>query len=143
MRSPSDSFAKLKEQTDRAAKTVASAASEGEAALQAKLDEARTSADARAAELRAKSQEASDAAADNWHKIRSDWDQHVERSRKRIDDAMAQLDATAAVQDAEWAENDAMSAIDFASAAIDEAEVAVLDAVRARQNAQALVGASS
>ena len=143
MKSPSDSFAKLKEQTDRAAKAVASAASEGEAALQTKLDEARTSADARAAELRAKSEAASDAAADNWHKIRNDWEQHVQRSRKRVDDAMAQLDATAAVQDAEWAESDAMAAIDFASAAIDEAEYAVLDAVRARQNAEALVGASA
>ena len=143
MKSPSDSFAKLKEQTDRAAKAVASAASEGEAALQTKLDEARASADARAAELRTKSEAASDGAADNWHKIRTDWEQHVQRSRKRVDDAMAQLDATAAVQDAEWAESDAMAAIDFASAAIDEAEYAVLDAVRARQNAQALVGASA
>ena len=40
-------------------------------------------------------------------------------------------------------ESDAMAAINFASAAIDEAEYAVLDAVRARQNTQALVGASA
>jgi hypothetical protein len=140
--SSTDKFAQLKKQMDEAAQTVVSAASEDQAALEAKLEEARKNADARAEELRARTKDASDDAADHWHKIRSDWDQHVERSRKRIDDAMAQLDATAAVQDADWAERDAEDAIDFASAAIDEAEYAVLDAVRARQNAQALVGSS-
>ena len=143
MGSATKSFAKLKEQVDLAAKTVASAASEDEKAVQAKLDEARKDADARAADLRARTQEASDDAADNWHKIRTDWDQHVARSRKRIDEAKAQLDVSAAVQDMEWAENDAIDAIDFASAAITEAEYAVLDAVRARQNAEALEGATA
>jgi len=141
--SATQSFAKLKDQVDQAAKTVASAASEDEKAVQAKLDDARKDADARAAELRAKAQDASDDAADHWHKIRSDWDQHVARSRKRIDDAKADLDADAAVRDLQWAENDAIDAIDFASAAITEAEYAVLDAVRARQNAEALTGATA
>jgi hypothetical protein len=141
--SATQKFSKLKDQMDQAAKTVASAASEDERAVQAKLDDARKDADDRAAELRARAQDASDDAADHWHKIRSDWDQHVARSRKRIDEAKAQLDASTAVRDLEWAENDAIDAIDFASAAITEAEYAVLDALRARQNAEALVGAAS
>jgi hypothetical protein len=140
--SATKSFAKLKEQVDQAAQTVASAASEDEKEVQQKLDDARKDADARAAELRARTQDASDDAADHWHKIRADWDQHIARSRKRVDDAMNQIDVNAAVQDAQWAENDAIDAIDFASAAITEAEYAVLDAVRARQNAEALSGAS-
>jgi hypothetical protein len=141
--SATENFAKLKEQVDQAAKAVAAAASEDERAVQAKVDDARKNADGRAAELRAKAQDASDDAADHWHKIRTDWDQHVARSRKRVDEALAQLDVSAAVQDMEWAENDAIDAIDFASAAITEAEYAVLDAVRARQNAEALAGASA
>ena len=63
MKSPSESFAKLKEQMDQAARTVVSAASEDEAAVRAKIDDARATSDARAAELRARSQETSDAAA--------------------------------------------------------------------------------
>src|SRR5262249_29570117 len=82
--SPSESFTKLKEQMDRAAQTVVSAASGDEAAVRAKIDDARTAADAQTAELHGKTQEASDAAADHWHQIRSDWQQHVERSRKRL-----------------------------------------------------------
>jgi hypothetical protein len=141
--SPSDSFAKLKEQMDQAAKTVVAAGSEDEAAVRAKIDDARATANARAAQLRVKAQETSDAADDQWSKIRSDWQEHVKRNRQRLDDAFADLDATAAVEDAKWAESDAIAAIDFASAAIDEAEYAVLDALRARRNAEALVGASS
>ena len=140
--SATKSFAKLKEQVDQAAQTVAAAASEDEKAVQAKLDEARKDADARAATCAPGRRRhlttppitgtrsgptgisTSPGAASAWT-MQSN-----------------QLDVTAAVQDAQWAENDAIDAIDFASAAITEAEYAVLDAVRARQNAEALSGAS-
>ena len=46
-----------------------------------------------------------------------------------------------AEDDAELAEADAINAVDFASAAIEEAQYAVLDAVRARKNADVLAAA--
>jgi hypothetical protein len=139
----SDNFARLKEQVTEADRTISAAIVEDEAAIEAKLDEARKGAETRAAELRAKTQEASDQAEDHWHKIQNDWDEHIQRSRQRLDETKAQLDATVALQDAEWAESDAMDAIDFASAAISEAEYAVLDALRARQTAQTLARSSA
>jgi len=140
--SATQKFSKLKDQMDQAAKTVASAASEDERAVQAKLDDARKDADDRAAELRARAQDASDDAADHWHKIRSDWDQHVKRIRERIDAKQAEHDADLAERDAEWAEADAEDAVQFAQAAIEEAEYAVLDAVLARKDADVLAAAT-
>jgi hypothetical protein len=46
-----------------------------------------------------------------------------------------------AENDAEWAEADAVDAVEFASSAIEEAQYAVLDAVRARKNADVLAAA--
>ena len=139
----SDSFEKLKKQVDDAERAISAAVTEDEAKVGAKLDQARSSAEDRAAELRARTQEASDKAEDHWHEIQRDWDAHIQRTRQRLDQTRSEIDATVALNDAEEAEADAMDAIDFASAAIGEAEYAVLDALQAQRKAQALVAASS
>ena len=138
----SDSFTKLKEQVERADRRVNEAGSQDKAELQAKVDEARKNADDLAAELHTKTQQGSDQAKGHWQEVRSDWDQHIKRTRGRMDAKKAALDADVAENDAEWAEADALDAIDFASSAVEEAEYAVLDATLARKDADVLAASS-
>jgi hypothetical protein len=138
----SDSFTKLKQQVEKAERDIIAAASQNEAELEAKLDETRKSADDHAAELRAKTQAATDQAESRWREVQSDWDRHIQRMHERMDAKKAVHDAKVAEEDAEWAEADALDAIDFASSAAQEAEYAVLNAMRARKDADALAATS-
>jgi hypothetical protein len=128
-------FTKLKEQVEEADRSISAAAAQGAEELRSMVEEARRNADEGAAQLRAKSGEASGGAEGHWRQVQSDWDEHVKRLRERIDAKKADLDADTAESDAEWAEDDALDAVAFASSAIDEARYAVLDAVLARKNA--------
>jgi len=68
------------------------------------------------------------------HELESDWDQHRQDIRRRIDDAKATEDLETMELRAEWAEADARNAVDFAANAIDEAKYAMLDAILARKD---------
>jgi chromosome segregation ATPase len=138
-----DSLDKLSEKIDEARRSIAAAASESEAELKAKVEEARKNADDRAAELSAKTQATADQADAHWQQIQSDWDQHRQNVRRRIDEVKTQQDLEAAGVRAEWAEGDARDAVDFAANAIDEAKYAMLDAILARKDVSVLVGSSS
>jgi hypothetical protein len=129
-------FAKLKDEVEEAQRTIIEAAEQDEAGVDAKIDETRRSADARAAKLRDKPK--TERPESHWEQVRSDWDQHVQQTRAHIDAKKAALDASDAEDAAEWAETDAEDAINFAASAITEAEYALLDAVRARKRADAL-----
>lgn len=137
----SDSFSELRTQIEQADESVKAAAAQDRAALETKLAAARKRADAHAAELRARGQEASEEAGANWQKLQSDWDAHNRRMHQRIDAKKAAFKADVAADDAEFAEADALFAIDFAAEAIDEAQYAVLAALHARMDAQVLAGA--
>jgi hypothetical protein len=143
MSEPSDSFDKLSEKVDEDKRIIRAAASASEAELKAKVDEARKNADDRAAELNAKTQEASDQAKAHWQQIQSDWDQHRQNVRRRIDELKAAQDLDSAEDRAEWAEGDARDAVQFAANAIDEATYAMLDAIQARKEVSVLMKASS
>ncbi len=132
-----DEFAKLKGQVESAERTIKAAAAEDHSVTETKIDKARDKAEAHAAEQREKPQDV-DGAHDGWQQIRSDWHQHVQRTRKRLDVKKADVDANVAENDAEWAEADAYEAIDFAASAILEAEYVVLDALGTRKKADAL-----
>src|SRR5262245_6713202 len=138
----SDSFAKLKQQIEEAERAISAAASEDEAAVKAKLDEARKSADERAAELRAKSDDGGAQAASHWQEVRGDWVRHRARVRQRIESQKAAVDIAVAADDVESADADAMDAIDFAGSAIEEAKSAVLEAVLAGKKLDALAPAA-
>jgi hypothetical protein len=129
-------FAKLKDEVEEAERTIIEAAEQDEAGDDAKIDETRRSADARAAELRNKPKKAEPKS--HWQQVQSDFDQHVQRTRAHIDATNAAINASDAEDAAEWAEVDAEDAINFAASAITEAEYALLDAVRARKRADAL-----
>jgi len=134
-------FARLKDEVEEAQRTIVEAAEQDEAGVDAKIDETRRSADARAAEVRNKPKKA-DRPESHWQQFRSDWDQHVQGMRKHLDATKATIDANDAEDAAEWAEVDAEDAINFAASAITEAEYALLAAVRARKRADALAGSA-
>jgi hypothetical protein len=134
-------FAKLKGQVEEAQSTIIEAAEQDEADVEAKVGEARHTADARAAEVHDKPQQA-DGAESHWQQVRSDWDAHVKRTREHLDAKKASIEADDAEADAEWAEADAEDAIGFAASTIDEATYAVLRAVKARKHADALAGSA-
>ena len=137
-----NSFDKLSEKIDDAKRSISAAASESEAELKTKVEEARKNADDRAAELSAKVQATTDK-TDHWQQIQSDWEQHRQIIRRRIDEAKTAQDLDAAELRAEWAEADARDAVDFAASAIDEAKYAMLDAILASKDVSVLVEASS
>jgi hypothetical protein len=143
MSASTDSFDRLSEKIEEAKRTIRAAASESEAELKAKVDEARKNADDHAAESSAESQGAADDAQAHWQQIRTDWDQHRQSVRQRIDEAKAADDLDAAEMRAEWAEADARDAVGFADNAIDEATYAMLDAIKARKDVGVLLEASS
>ena len=136
-----DSFDRLSQKIDEAKRTIRAAASASETELKAKVDEARKNADEHAAELSASEAATADKAEANWQKIQSDWDQHRQTVRKRIDEAKAAENLNEAELRAEWAEDDARDAVDFASNAIDEATYAMLDAIAARKDVSVLLDA--
>src|SRR5829696_278100 len=138
MSSLSDSFRKLADQIDVAEANVKTASSQGKADLQAKVDEARKSADEQSAQLRSRAEEASNRASSGWQEVQDDWKSHVQRIRQRVDEKKAEFDRDEAEYEAENAESDALDAIDFAAAAVEEAEYAVLDATLARADADTL-----
>jgi DNA repair exonuclease SbcCD ATPase subunit len=131
--SVTDNFAKLKEQVEKADRTVKAAAEQNQAEIQAKVNEARRDADERAAELRAKGDEAGKEGESHWREMQADLGRHIERVRQRMDAKGAEVDAKEAGRDADWAEADAEDAIAFAMSAIVEAEYATLDAMLARE----------
>jgi hypothetical protein len=143
-----DNFAKLKEQVEEADRAVKAAAEQNQAEIQSKVDEARREADDRAAELRAKTENAdregkSDREGESqWRGMQADLNRHIERVRERMDAKEAAVSADVADRDADWAEADAKDAIDFALSAIVEAEYATLDAMLARKNAAQLAASS-
>ena len=138
-----DNFAKLKEQAEKADRTVKAAEEQNQAEIKAKVDEARRDADARAAELRAKTDEAAREGESNWREMQADLNRHIERVRQRMDAKKAAVDADVADADADWAEDDAEDAIAFALSPITEAEYATLDAMLAREDAAKLAASSS
>jgi hypothetical protein len=138
-----DSFDKLSEKIDEAKRSIAAAASESEAEVKAKVDEARKAADDRAAELSANTQATADQAEAHWQQIQSDWEQHRQNVRRRLDDVKTQQDLGAAEMRAEWAEADARDAVRFAENAIDESKYAMLNAILARKDVDVLAQTSS
>ena len=138
-----DTLDKLSEKVDEAKASIRAAASESETELKAKVEEARKNADEKAAELSVETQAAADQAEAHWQQIQSDWNQHRQNVRRRIDEAKAAQDIHDAEVRAEWAESDARDAVEFAANAIDEAKYAMLDAILARKDVGVLLDASS
>jgi len=134
----SDALEQLAEQARAIEQNVREAEADQRAQLEAKAAEARKAADEHAEQVRAKETGAAEGAERSWARLQRQWDEHVARLRKSLDEAKANLDVTIAAERAESAELDAMDAIDFATSALDEAQYAVLNAEVLRQEADQL-----
>lgn len=135
-------FTVLKEQIDEADRSIKAAVAQSDAELTAMVDDARKKADERAAHLSATSTERAGETDNQWDKVKSDWDEHIQRVRASVDAKKTAHDADVAESDAEWAEADAVDALSLASSAIDEARYAVLEATLARRKANVLAAAT-
>src|SRR4029077_14610299 len=102
-----DSFDKLSEKIDSAKSAIRAAASQSEAELKAKVDEARKTADDRASELSVQTRTTGESVDTHWGQIQADWEKHRQSVRRRLDEAKTGEDLEAAELRAEWAEDDA------------------------------------
>ena len=89
----SEKFTELKQQVETAESNVRAAAAQDQAELRAKVDQARKDADERAGRLKANVQQAADQGDRQWSQAQSNWDQHVQRIRARVDERKAERDA--------------------------------------------------
>jgi hypothetical protein len=120
---------------------VARAKQEGQAALQARVADARQFSEQHAAELKGNATAAQAKASAGWTGVQDDWHEHIAKIRQNVDDKKADLDGKRAEHRAETAEADAEAAVDFVYAALEEAEYAVLDAALARLEADEVLAA--
>jgi hypothetical protein len=138
----SDALYRLAGQARTAEDNVQATVSRDRGELEAKVADARASADAHADRLKAKSKSAADDAEGNWREMQRGWNEHVARIRVNIEDKKAQRDVDKAERAAQRAEDDALDAVDFAAATLEEAEYAVLDAALARRDADELAASA-
>jgi hypothetical protein len=104
--------------------------------LESDVADARHGAEAAADCLRAKADDAADAASSHCQQLRGKWQAHVADVHARAE--RARMDADGAAVDADMTEAYACDAIDFVLDAVEEAEYAVLDAIYSRKAAAAL-----
>jgi hypothetical protein len=130
----SDLAARAKQLEDHAA----AAKQKAKADLEADVNQARESAQARADALRQSAEAGKGRISAWWDGVQRSWNEHLAAVRKNAEDRRAAHDLKAAQRAAERADEDAAFAIDYAYAAIEEAEYAVLDADLAHMQADEL-----
>jgi hypothetical protein len=133
----SDLASRAKHVQDRAA----AAQSKAKADLEAEVEEARDSAQARADALRTRAQTRKGKISAWWDNVQKTWHDHLAAVRKGADDRKAAHDIKSMRKAAERADEDAAFAVDYAFAAIEEAQYAVLDADLAHRDVDELARA--
>ena len=131
--------AQLKRLSERASKAEADAnalKAKDKAALEQKVDTAKADAKQASDNLKASAKESQDEITQWWGQVQDNWKSHIAKVRKHADQARANMKADQLEMGAEIAEDNAASAVDFAYAAIEEAEYQVLNAAKARSDAE-------
>jgi len=111
--------------------------------LEHDVQKARDDIQATAEKLRSESTTASDQANAWAEGIQRSWSDHVTEARRRMDARKARHDAKIAQHYAEDAEEYAEFSINLAYSAVEESEYAALEAILARQDADAATAAAS
>ena len=114
---------------------------EGQAELKARVQRARESSEKHATELKSGASGAKAKASKWWTDVQDDWNKHIDKVRKDVDNRKEEHDVKRAEHRADHREDDAEAAVAFAYAAFEEAEYAVLDAILAREEADELAAA--
>jgi hypothetical protein len=139
----SDQLSRLAVRAKQAEDRLAAARTQARDRLEQDVRKAREDTEAAAEKLRSESAAASDRANAWVEDIQRPWSDHVAEARRRMDARKARHDAKVAERYAEDAENYAQFMIALAYSAIEESEYAALEAVLARQDADAAKGAGS
>jgi len=133
----SASMAELSQRAKEAEDHIAAARNETHEQLQARVAEAKATAQRRGEEMKARGATVKDELASVWAGLVAHVHEQFEKMRARLDEKRDDLDAKAAERRAERAEANAVDAVDFAQYALDEAEAATLEAADARKIADA------
>jgi hypothetical protein len=139
----SDQLSRLAERAKQAEDRFAAAGTQARDRLEQDVRKAREDTEVAAEKLRSESATASDRANAWVEGIQRSWSDHVAEARRRMDAKKAHHDAKVAEGYAEDAEDYAEYMIALAYSAIEESEYAALEAVLARQDADAARGAVS
>jgi hypothetical protein len=139
--SASEQLYKLADRAKEAEENIEHSKEEGQAELMARVQEARESSEKQAAELKTGTSGAKAKASKWWTDVQDDWNKHIDKVRKDVDNRKDEHDVKRAEHRAEHREDDADAAVAFAYAAFEEAEYAVLDALLAREEADELAAA--
>lgn len=137
----SEQLEKLADLAKQSEDNIEHAKAESEAELKTRVQRARESSEKHAAELKGGASGAKAKASTWWSDVQDDWNKHIEKIRKDVDNRKEELDVKRAEHRAEHREDDAEAAVAFAYAAFEEAEYAVLDAILAREEADELAAA--
>jgi hypothetical protein len=134
----SDQLSDLANRAKQLEDHAGAAKQKGKADLQADVNNARESAQAKADELRKSADARKGRISAWWDSMQRSWREHVGAVRKNAEDRRAGHDLKAAQKAADLADEDASFAVDYAYAAIEQAEYSVLDADLAHMEADEL-----
>lgn len=134
----SSSMNELSQRAKEAEDHTAAARNDTREQLQAHAAQARTTAQQRREEMKARGAKTKDDLASAWASLRAHVQEQFDKIRAGLGEKRDDLDAKAAERRAERAEINAADAAYFALYAIDEAEAATLEAAEARKIADAL-----
>jgi chromosome segregation ATPase len=144
-----EEYMSVSEQVDALQKRVADLKSSASQAqhetneqVKARIGQAKADIAARQDAVKAKAGQAADQAQGQWKSMKADAAANTQDLRDRIGRKRDERDVKKAEREAEEAEGDAADALDYASWAVDQAELAVLDAIDARNWADARAAAS-
>jgi vacuolar-type H+-ATPase subunit I/STV1 len=140
--SGSDQLQALTDRAKQSETDIASAKTETQAQLQARVEKVRQSSKERTDAFKSAAGGARAKTSKRWDDVQQSWTGHVAQLRDHSDEAKAEHDVKKAEHRAERREDDALAAVDFAFAVFEEAEYAVLDALLAREEADALVASA-
>ena len=125
----------LQERVTAVKTSVDAAAHETHEQLSQRIDEAHAEADRELRQAKQDASADSDQARDSWDKARTDAQARVADLKAKAKRRADEVDANMAASDADWAEADASAAIDYADWAVESARLAILDAIDARVTA--------
>ena len=126
----------LSEKASEAEANANAAKAKDKAALEQRVDDAKAAAKQTSDDLKASAKEAKDETTQWWGQVQDNWNSHVAKVHKDVEEAKANRKADQAEKRAERAEANAAAAVEFAYAAIEEAEYQVLNAALARVDAE-------
>ena len=138
----SDQLLKLSEQAKNLEASAEAIKDKNDAMITKRKTELKSSIDAQRMMLKDHVADANDKVEAQWDSQKKDISDSFQSLRQKAEARQAKWSAQRAENAAETAESDAMDEIDFATYAIEEAEYAILDAVDARNEADAKAAAA-